>query len=161
MAEAEPLAQLRDIHLPEQIGWWPLASGWYVLMALVLILVIALVYYFYKKYLNSLPKKKALELLKTYTQQYEKDRNTQLASARISELLRRVALVYYPRTQVASIHGDGWIDFLNQTGKNVDFTPVKSMLLDSPFKTSETVNLKPLITRAEQWIKQRGVPCLN
>lgn len=161
MAKEDALAQLRDIHLPEQIGWWPLASGWYVLMMFAVLSVIALVYYFYKKHLNSLPKKKALELLKTYALQYEKDRNTQLASARISELLRRVALVYYPRTQVASIHGDGWIDFLNQTGKDVDFTPVKSMLLDSPFKTSETVNLKPLINRAEQWIKQRGVPCLN
>lgn len=161
MANAEPLAQLRDIHLPDPIGWWPLAQGWYGLMLLILILVSALVYYLYKRHLNGLAKNKALDLLKTYTRQYEKDRNAQLMSARISELLRRVALVYYPRAQVASIHGEAWVDFLNQTNKGIDFTPVKSMLLDSPFKTTETINLKPLITRAEQWIKQRGVPCLN
>ena len=26
---------LRDLHLPEAIGWWPLAPGWWVVIALV------------------------------------------------------------------------------------------------------------------------------
>lgn len=161
MAKTEPLAQLRDIHLPESIGWWPLAPGWYGLMVLVVVLMIGFAYFLYKKHVHALPKKQALGLLKIYKEQYDKDKNTQLASARISELLKRVALVYYPRAEVASMHGEAWLEFLNQTCKGVDFKPVKSMLLDSPFKTSETLNLNPLITRAEKWIKQRGVPCSN
>ena len=36
----DPLAQLRDIHLPEAVGWWPPAPGWWIL-ALVLILATA------------------------------------------------------------------------------------------------------------------------
>ena len=28
---------LRDLHLPEGIGWWPLAPGWWVVIALVMI----------------------------------------------------------------------------------------------------------------------------
>lgn len=159
MAKADPLAQLKDIHLPDPVSWWPLAPGWYGVMILIVIVMIALTYFFYKRHLNALPKKQALILLKAYSEHYEKERNAQLTSARISELLKRVALVYFPRMEVASIHGDAWIEFLNQTGKGIDFTPVKGMLLDSPFKMAETVNLKPLITRTEQWIKQRGVPC--
>lgn len=161
MAKTEPLAQLKDIHLPEPISWWPLAPGWYVLMLLALVIVILISHSIYKRRTNALAKRKALELLKVYKEQYEKDSNAQLASARISELLRRVALVYYPRTEVASIHGIAWVEFLNKTGKKIDFNPVKSMLLDSPFKTAESVNLKPLFARAEQWIRQRGVPCSN
>ena len=161
MAKANALAQLRDIHLPDSISWWPLAPAWYVVMLLILFLTIALAYYAHKRRLNALAKNQALDLLNTYIEHYEKDHNAQLASARISELLRRVALVYYSRDEVASLHGDAWVDFLNQTSKEVDFKPVKSMLLDSPFKTAETVNLKPLITRAQLWIKQRGVPCSN
>jgi hypothetical protein len=158
---AEPLAQLKDIHLPTPISWWPLASGWYVLISLI---VLAIVYFFhwsYQRKMNAKPKKQALELLTTYKEQYEKDGLAQIASARVSELLRRVALVYYPRAQVASLHGDSWIEFLNQTSKGIDFKPVQSMLLESPFKKGETINLKPLLTRAEQWIKQRGIPCSN
>lgn len=161
MAKSDPLAQLRDIHLPEPVSWWPLAPGWYVLMLLILLIMMIITYLVYKRHVNGLAKNKALELLKTYKDHYDKDRNAQVASARVSELLRRVALVYYPRAQVAGLHGDDWVEFLNKTSKKIDFKPVKAMLLDSPFKTGETVNLKPLFTRAEQWIKQRGVPCLK
>lgn len=161
MAEEQVLAQLKDIHLPKAIGWWPLAPGWY-LVAVVLTVVLAIVVYLsHKRYKNGLPKKQALQLLTRYEQQYQKDGNAQLASARISELLKRVALVYYPRTQVASMHGERWLEFLKQNSKNIDFNAVKAMLLESPFKTSERIDLLPLIHCARLWIKQRRAPCSN
>jgi len=27
----DPLAPLRPLHLPDQIGWWPPAPGWWLL----------------------------------------------------------------------------------------------------------------------------------
>lgn len=161
MAKTDALAQLKDIHLPESISWWPLAPGWYVVILLILLLIMGLVYLVHRRHVNALAKNQALDLLNTYKEQYEKDHNAQVASAQISELLRRVALVYYPRAEVAGLHGDAWVEFLNLTSKGIDFKPVNAMLLDSPFKTMETVSLKPLITRAQLWIKQRGVPCSN
>jgi hypothetical protein len=161
VAKSDALAQLKEIHLPESITWWPLAPGWYMVMVFILLLVMGLIYLANRRQLNALAKNQALDLLITYNEQYEKNHNAQLTSARISELLRRVALVYYPRTEVASLHGDAWVDFLNKTSKEIDFKPVKAMLLDSPFKSEETINLKPLITRAQLWIKQRRVPCSN
>jgi hypothetical protein len=161
VAKADALAQLKDIHLPDAISWWPLAPGWYGLMVLALLFACALIYLIYKHHHNALAKKQALVLLNSYIMQYEKDRNAQLASARISELLRRVALVYYPRHEVASLHGDAWVEFLNQSSKKINFNPVKSMLLESPFKTAETINLNPLIQRTKAWIIQRRVPCSN
>jgi hypothetical protein len=161
VAKVDALAQLKDIHLPESISWWPLAPGWYVVMLLMVFLIVGLAFWVHQRHLNALAKNQALELLKVYQDQYEKDRNAQLLSARISELLKRVALVYYSRADVASLHGESWVEFLTKTSKDIDFKPVKSMLLDSPFKTNETVSLNPLINRARLWIKQRGVPCSN
>ena len=43
------LIPLRDIHLPQAVGWWPLAPGWWVLIALAFA---GLVYLLYKQYLK-------------------------------------------------------------------------------------------------------------
>jgi len=161
VAKDQALAQLKDIHLPDPISWWPLAPGWYGLMVLSLFLISGLVYFFHKKAVYSRPKKQALQLLATYKQTYEQERNSQLTSSCVSELLKRVALVYYPREQVAGLQGAAWLEFLNGTSKGIDFNSVASMLLESPFKTAETIQLHPLIIKAEFWIKQRRKPCSN
>ena len=36
--------QLRDIHLPEAVSWWPLAIGWWVLGFLAIIAIAVLAY---------------------------------------------------------------------------------------------------------------------
>ncbi|KTD11643.1 hypothetical protein Lgra_1101 [Legionella gratiana] len=161
MANTDPLAQLKDIHLPTPIGWWPLAPGWYVVIALIVLISIFISYRIYTNYRHAKAKKHALLLLMNYQKQYEKERNVALASAHISELLRRVALAYYPREEVASLHGEDWLRFLNETGKGIDFNLVRNMLLDAPFKTDQTLDLNPLFNTAQLWIKQRRVPCSN
>jgi hypothetical protein len=159
MADVDPLAQLKDIHLPEPISWWPLAPGWYVLLALILIAITCLAYRLYKRHRYALAKKRALVLLNSYQKDYEKEPNAPVTSARISELLRRVALVYYPREQVASLHGETWLCFLNQTSSGIDFNSVRELLLEAPFKTEEHMNITPLFHSAKLWIQQRSVPC--
>ncbi|CAM4382857.1 MAG: hypothetical protein LEGION0403_FIIPPAGN_00720 [Legionella sp.] len=158
--QSDPLTQLKDIHLPGAIGWWPLAPGWYALITLLILLVVVLAAYIYRRHHYALAKKQALVLLASYQKNYEKEHNTPSSSAQISELLRRVALVYYPRTEVASLHGDAWLQFLNQTSNGIDFNAIRALLLDAPFKATDTsIDLSPLFTHAKRWIKQRGVPC--
>ena len=45
MQEQDPLAQLRDIHLPEAISVWPPAPGWWVLFIGIIALLATLAYY--------------------------------------------------------------------------------------------------------------------
>ncbi|MDR3504247.1 MAG: DUF4381 domain-containing protein [Legionella sp.] len=158
--QTDPLAQLKDIHLPDAIGWWPLAPGWYAVITLIILLIFVLAAYVYRRHRYALAKKQALLLLASYQEAYEKEQNTPTSSAQISELLRRVALVYYPRAEVASLHGDAWLQFLNQTSKGIDFNAVRALLLDAPFKAADSgIDLSPLFAHAKHWIKQRGVPC--
>ena len=161
-APSNDLAQLHDIHLPKPIGWWPLASGWYVLGGLLLGLLIIIAYMLIAHYYQGGAKRQALRLLVAYEQQHARERNSQLSSARISELLRRVALVYFPREQVAGLQGESWLHFLNDSGKNMDFTVVSAVLLQQPYQPKDIQgNLPLLFTMAKTWISQRRKPCSN
>ena len=44
------------------------------------------------------------------------------APERLPELLKRVALVAYPRAEVAELSGDAWLGFLDGTLGSTDFT---------------------------------------
>ncbi|MBA2650332.1 MAG: DUF4381 domain-containing protein [Legionella sp.] len=155
------LDQLRGLHLPKPISWWPLAPGWTILIGLIVGFIITGIYYLHKKMRNAKPKKQAIGLLMIYQANYEKTKNSQLASAQICELLKRVALVYFSREKVAGLCGDSWIHFLNQTSKGIDFDEIKPLLLTAPFEKSHHFDIKPLFLKAKAWIKQRSCPCSN
>jgi hypothetical protein len=167
MANPQSLEQLKDIHLPNPIGWWPIAWGWYLLGLLIITLLATLSYCIWKYYKRTGAKREALTLLKQYFQTYKAERNCQSSSAQVSELMRRVALAYFPREEVASLQGEAWIAFLNNHSKTVNFAPIKELILELPYRTkvlaSNTPNpdLTPLFTCAKAWIKQRGKLCSN
>jgi len=160
-AEQQILAKLHDIHLPAPIGWWPLAPGWYLLLVIVLLLL-GLVFYFLRRaQRHKRAKLQALQLLHRYEQEYQTEANSQQSSMKVSELLRRVALAYYPREDVAGLQGDAWLSFLARTSKGIDFKALSAYLLALHYQPAKEVDLEPLFLNARRWIKQRGQPCSN
>ena len=162
MADSQPLQNLRDIHLPDPVGFWPLAPGWYLLAIILLLLAIGISCLVCRRHRRGRAKRQALLLLHDYERQYAAGTDAAVISAQISELLRRVALVYYPRTRVAGLNGLLWIGFLNETSDKINFTEISGLILDLPYQNkSSGTDLKPLFSSAKAWIKQRGVPCSN
>ncbi|MCC5791379.1 MAG: DUF4381 domain-containing protein [Legionellaceae bacterium] len=159
MAQSEALAALRDIHFPAAVGWWPPAPGWWLLLLLGCLGLFALLYSLRRRYIWGRARREALLLLRQYQQQASQGQNHALICARVSELLRRVALAYYPRETVAALQGEAWIDFLNAEADNVDFQAVKSLLLETAYQSQSNASLEPLFQQAGQWIRQRGRPC--
>lgn len=161
MDNSSALASLRDIHMPEPIGWWPPAIGWILLGVVVILVLLGMVGYAIYYVVNSRAKRQALRVLETYQEAYLKGTNAQLTSARISELLKRVALVYYPREQVASLVGGDWVAFLNRTSQQLDFNLVSILLIECPYKSVGEYDVTPLFHLAKKWVKQRRGRCLK
>ncbi|MGB0894207.1 MAG: DUF4381 domain-containing protein [Parashewanella sp.] len=100
------LAQLQDIHTPEQIGLWPLAPGYWLLLIIAL-LVIASAYLLVKRYrMNNASKKAALISLNNLQQPD--------SAIQINAILKRAAMSYRDRTDIASLNGDEWYQWLDQ-----------------------------------------------
>lgn len=155
----EAFLALRDIHLPKEIGWWPLAPGWYAVFA-CLFLLIGLLFYRFSTRKHNRIKKKALQLLKEYEKEYRQKKHSD-ASIQVAVLLRRVALAYFPRNTVAGLHGEAWLDFLTITSKNLNFHKIKKELLQFPFQSTQAADLNMLFYYTRLWIKQRKRICLS
>ncbi len=154
---AHPLSQLRDIHTPEPISWWPLAPGWYLLAVILFTILIwsglKTVYRFKQRKIARLGFKK----LEHFKRQYEKGLVTSPeAAAHISKLLKQVAIYYYPRLEVASLAGQDWLLFLEKTSKKTNFRLIADDLLKVPYQPTSEKDLTDLFSMASLWVKQQG-----
>ena len=104
------LAQLKDIQTPEAIGAWPIAIGYWLILLLAVLLIATLVYLYRNKQKQSRIKQAALtELAKLALSD-----NTEFA-VQVNAILKRAALSYLPRQHIASVDGNQWYQFLDNS----------------------------------------------
>ena len=105
---------LRDLHLPEPIGWWPLAPGWWLVIALAFFGLGWLLLRTWRKWRFNAPRRYAIRTLAAVEAEYMTSRNPVALGRQVSELLRRGMLAYAPRHEVAGLTGESWLEWLDQ-----------------------------------------------
>lgn len=105
---------LRDLHLPEPVGWWPLAPGWWALMAVAVVGLVWLLLKYRQRWRRSAARRYALRQLRRYVDAYVNHRDAVMLGSQLSALLRRTMLAYAPREKVAGLTGEDWLAFLDR-----------------------------------------------
>lgn len=148
--------ELRDIHLPEAVSWWPLAWGWWVLIAITLLLCGIGLWKWLQWRKRQAPIRQALSLLTQLEQQLVSE--PQKLVAEISVLLRRVAMSRFPCEEVAGLTGQAWLDFLNQTVPKPLFISEqdKRLLTEQPYQRSAPFS-QAFIGNVRVWIRQHRI----
>lgn len=147
---------LRDIHLPEAIGWWPPALGWW-LLAILIPLLIALMVWLYKRITRKTAIKAAKKLLLQIKQNTQSNNSQKLQD--LSALIRRVAISTTNREKCAGLTGQQWLVFLDQSVKGTPFTQgIGQMLADAPYQQSAPTDadILQLTSLCEDWLKAQG-----
>ncbi|MCF1427055.1 MAG: DUF4381 domain-containing protein [Shewanella sp.] len=103
------LTQLKDIHLPEQVGLWPLAPGYYLLIALMVLALLAVFLRYRRRQARLAACQQAKHLLVGL------DMTSADYAQRVNTLLKRAALSYLPRAQVAALDDAAWLSLLSQS----------------------------------------------
>ena len=146
---------LRDIHLPEPISWWPIAPGWWLLAAGLLLTLISLIIV-RKIYLGRQLKRDIAHELEAIKQQYQQTQNkTQLVSA-LSSLIRRATMTFYPSQNIAGLTGEDWLHFLDSTTTITGFqTGPGQILADGPYQrpSHEAETETALLKLCRSWLK--------
>ena len=133
---------MHDIVMSEPVSWWPLASGWYVLM---LVLAMAIIWFgvkTFKQWKKNAYRRAALRELKS------------ISPADLPALVKRVSLCIYPREQVATLSGEAWLEFLDQSGNTQDFTqgPGRHLLELSYNPNASSIPIEELTNIIRKWV---------
>ena len=156
MAGTDLLAQLRDIHLPTAISAWPPAPGWFVVAGMFLVFVAAIMLYCWRRQvLAKRGRRLALQELQHIKQRFTQPNQAVLAMVELAVLVKRAALSYYPREQVASLHGERWLNFLASSGDMPEFLHGEARLIaDAPYRHCKPDDPDHLCTLVETWLKK-------
>jgi hypothetical protein len=141
------LDNLSDIAVPPPVSWWPLAPGWWVVIGIAVLVTAVAAWKAWLRWQANAYRRAAFdELGKAKT-----------VSA-ISEILKRTALAAFPRTDVASLSGPAWCQWLSDTmGRQVP-TNVAEALTRGVFDRKTQVQTEELRGFVAEWITHHRVP---
>jgi hypothetical protein len=130
---------LRDLHLPAEIGWWPLAPGWWILIAVVLGLMLWYAWLVFLRWRANRARRVALRELAHIARHYEQNGDSVQLAKELSELLRRALLAYAPRKDVAGLTGERWLAWLDRGLEEPVFASGAGRLIGSlPYRGPQT-----------------------
>ncbi|MGI9317875.1 MAG: DUF4381 domain-containing protein [bacterium] len=141
----DPLAGLRDIHLPMDPSWWPPAPGWWLLALFIIVSAVLLIRYIVKRRRKSLPSRELITRLQNL-KLGSNPAESQNALIEISRLVRRFAVTRYGRSRVAGLTGGQWLEFLDHASQSSDFSNGPGKLLaEGPYRAQSDNEMDDLV----------------
>lgn len=147
--------QLRDIHLPVAPGFWPPAPGWWVVAALLALLIAGAAFIAWRRYRVRARERRAMRTLAELEACFRGERTPERL-APISLLLRQIALALFPRRRVASLTGPAWLHFLDESGGQGRFAEGPGRVLAGvPYQRSLPTDLDTdaLMALVREWAR--------
>jgi flagellar biosynthesis chaperone FliJ len=147
-----PLQNLKDIHSPDVVGIWPLAYGWWILSAIILIVMILAIKWLFNAHKKQIIKRQALVELREIP--HDQVNNI----AQLNQLLKRAAMGYFPKSYIQKMYGQEWTSFLIETfpsKKNQVFSTQISALQNALYQQSDSQNsdFSAHQTAVQSWLK--------
>ena len=160
----DPLAELRDITLPAAVGYWPLAAGWWCLLALVLLLLLALPLLLWFRH-----RRRYWRWAKAEWQQCQQLVNAddpRLLLQRLSALLRRVVLLRANNEQatstanLAQLQGDDWQGYLTQGRAGLSaqhaYWLAHALYLPADALAEQAIDKPALLAAVRRWLQENS-----
>jgi hypothetical protein len=141
--DTSSLDNLRDIVVPSAVPWWPPAPGWWIVSAVLLVMLIVAGYRAWRVWCDN-----------AYRRAAKRELRQAVGVAKIAEILKRTALCAYPRTDVAALSGSAWCQWLAETGGRKVPDDVAEALSRGVFSGQQSLNILDVSRFAEAWINR-------
>ena len=155
------IAGLKEISLPDPVPYLPQTVSWYILFAVVLILIVWLGYRGYCRRQASRYRTFALRRLDNIEQLLRKPDTRMNALTAIPVLIKQTALKCYRRAEIAQMSGKEWLAFLHKSYGGKEFKEGAGRLLpDLSYQSSanlvgvEDSKVGELLSLIKIWIRK-------
>lgn len=153
--ENNSLADLKDIHLPAPVSIFPLAPGWYIVLAVLLVIIILFILWQMRRASKQYKLKQVLALLAQIEAKAESSDVQQREEVlpEISILLKRVAREKFSELHPQNLFGEKWLQFLDRSGKTTEFTSGAGRILLDVYKRQSLESPQELLGVVKNWLR--------
>lgn len=135
---------------PQPVSMWPQTQGWWTLAAwLIAVVLIGVFHWLSWRRRNRYRREAGQELDRLALRAEEAPGD---AAQAIAALVKRTALAAYPREKVASLAGDDWVQFLNETS-NADSIVTNGSAAFATAAYRPGMDGRELVAPARRWIQ--------
>ncbi|MCG2633653.1 MAG: DUF4381 domain-containing protein [Gammaproteobacteria bacterium] len=163
-SKMDPLGQLRDIRGLDAIGIWPLAPGWWVLLVAGPVLVGVLIWVLHRLWRRYRPSPWARAARRNLAELQQRLEQAEVVQNReILELVRRIALARFPRSEVANLHGEAWLLWLQRNDpKEFDWLEYRDEMVEQSYRPGEPEpwareRVQAVLSALRHWTRGSGV----
>jgi len=141
--------QLRDIHLPDPVGWWPLAPGWWLLIVLSIALIAVSIWLLLRWHRHPVT-----SALRELNQQKARSMDDKAWLTESSVLLRRVAMALYGRQMIAQACAAQWQQLLQTQGSGLSDDSV-ALFVRGQWQAEVAFDRQQLEAEVRRWLKSQ------
>ena len=162
--QPDPLAALRDIHLPPAVSWWPPAIGWWLLLLITVSLVAAAVCWMRKRKARQdksvvysrrdIVDAAMLEFAQLQAA-IQNGGNVKTVVTALSRLLRRSAVQLAEKpSDVAGLTGEAWLLWLDAQWHADGFCAgVGRQLIEAPYRPEGDLDIEAVCIVCRDWLE--------
>lgn len=161
------LDRLHDVVLPEPVSWVPQTVGWWVVLVLLGLLLGWAGYAAYHRWHSNRYRRLALKHLQKIEANLVTPDRRLTALSELPILMKQTVLACWKRPDVASLTGDAWLRFLDESYRGTGFTQgpgrhLPTLAYSSPstcreLSEIESDDVNGLIVLIREWIQQHRV----
>jgi hypothetical protein len=144
------LELVHELVVPEPVPWTPQTPGWWVLLGWLLAVSALVIAAIIRRRRRNRYRREALALLNAVAAQA--DIPPAESARRVAEIIKRTALVAYPRAQVANLYGSAWAQFLRESSGNDRRVSEAAQMLAAAAYRRDAAG-EALVSPARRWIK--------
>lgn len=141
---------MHELASPEPVPWWPQTPGWWIVAGWLLAVLALAAWQLIKRRRRNRYRRIALAEINSLAAR--RDMQPDESAQHIAAVLKRTALVAYPRTEVASLHGAEWARFLVESaGNDAQIAAAANLLASAAYRPD--ADPEALRNPASRWVR--------